>query len=70
MLSNAKTRSISAENLTGENGKGAMAVKGTGEHAARDLGEVWKVNPAIYIQPKSTHTLAEIEGPGLYSKFG
>jgi len=64
MLSNAKTRSISAENLTGENGKGAMAVKGTGEYGARELGEGWKVNPAIYIQPNSTHTLAEIEGPG------
>lgn len=64
LMSNAKTRSISAENFTGEKGKGAMATEGTGEFAARDLGEGWKVYPAIYVQPKSTHTLAEIEGPG------
>ena len=35
-LSHAKTRSISAENMTGEKGKGGMATKGTGaERRAR-----------------------------------
>ena len=36
-LSNAKTRSISAENFTGEKGRGGMASEGTGAKAARDL---------------------------------
>src|SRR5690606_11265695 len=33
-------------------------------HAARDLGQGWKVNPFIRIKPGETFTLAEIEGPG------
>ncbi|MEK3888145.1 glycoside hydrolase family 172 protein [Bacillus sp. FSL K6-3431] len=64
-VSKAKTRSISAENFTGEKGKGAMATEGTGKNAARDLGKGWKVSPSIMLQPKSTITLAEIEGPGV-----
>jgi hypothetical protein len=63
-LSDAKTRSISPENFTGEKGKGGMAVTGTGEKASRDLGQGWKVSPSIIIKGKSTFTLAEIEGPG------
>ena len=63
-LSQAKTRSISAENFTGEKGKGGMAIEGRGEYAARDLGQGWKVSPCIDIQPGGTVTLAEIEGPG------
>lgn len=63
-LSHAKTRSISAENFTGEKGRGGMATEGTGANAARDLGQGWKVSPSIRIEPKQTFTLAEIEGPG------
>ncbi|HET8910138.1 MAG TPA: glycoside hydrolase family 172 protein, partial [Ktedonobacteraceae bacterium] len=63
-LSKAKTRSISAENFTGEKGKGGMATEGTGADCARDLGQGWKISPSIKIAPKSTVTLAEIEGPG------
>jgi len=63
-LSHAKTRSISAENSTGEKGKAGMAIEGTGANAARDLGQGWKVSPSIRIEPKQTLTLAEIEGPG------
>lgn len=65
-LSNAKTRSISPESLTGEKGKGGMAKvgKGTASKAARDLGRGWKVNPYIHIEPGKTFTMAEIEGPG------
>lgn len=64
-LSKAKSRSISAENFTGEKGKGGMATEGTGKEAARDLGIGWKISPSIMIQPKTTVTLAEIEGPGV-----
>lgn len=63
-VSQAKTRSISAENFTGEKGKGGMADDGTGAAAARDLGRGWKVSPSIRIEPHSTFILAEIEGPG------
>jgi len=65
LISKAKTRSISAENFTGEKGKGGMATEGTGAFAARDLGQSWKVSPSINIAPNSTFTLANIEGPGV-----
>lgn len=71
-LSNAKTRSISPENFTGEKGKGGMANPEDKDkpntanafNAARDLGQGWKVNPYVRIQPGETFTMAEIEGPG------
>ena len=63
--SKAKTRSISAENFTGEKGKGGMATEGTGAECARDLGQGWKVSPSIKIPAQTTFTLAEIEGPGV-----
>lgn len=63
-LSRAKSRSISAENFTGEKGKAGMAVEGTGAHCARDLGQGWKISPSIHLPAKTEFTLAEIEGPG------
>jgi hypothetical protein len=63
-LSSAQSRSISAENFTGEKGKGGMATQGTGKSAARELGQGWKVSPSIDIKGKSTFTLAEIQGSG------
>ena len=70
-LSDAKTRSISPENFTGEKGKGGMADPKNEErnvanarHAARDLGQGWKVNPFIIINPKETFTLADIDESG------
>ncbi|MDQ3681630.1 MAG: DUF2961 domain-containing protein [Bacteroidota bacterium] len=72
-LSDAKTRSISPENFTGEKGKGGMAdpVKNKGQRnvanaaeRARDLGIGWKINPFVIINPGETFTIAEMEGPG------
>jgi len=63
-LSDAKTRSISPENFTGEKGKGGMATTGTGSGASRDLGQTWKVSPSIVIKSKTTYTIAEMDGPG------
>lgn len=63
-LSDAKTRSISAENFRGEKGRGAMGTQGASASCARDLGEGWKVSPCIRIQPGETAVLAEIEGEG------
>ncbi len=71
-MSDAKTRSISPENFTGEKGKGGMATlddkdirnKANASNAARDLGQGWKVNPFIIIKPGETFTLAKIDGSG------
>ena len=63
-LSNAVTRSISAENFTGEKGRGGMATSGTGMMAARELGQGWKISPSIQIAGHETVTLADIDGPG------
>ena len=64
LLSDAQTRSISAENPKGEVAGGAKAVPDKGS-AASMLGKGWKVRPCITLPPKSTTTLAEIEGPGI-----
>ena len=63
-LSDAETRSISAENFTGAKGEGGKATEGTGADAARELGQGWKVSPSIHIEGSATVTLADIDGPG------
>ena len=64
-MENLESRSISAENFTGEKGKGGMAEHGTGEKAARGLGRGWKVSPSIIIEPGDTVEIANIDGPGI-----
>jgi len=64
-LSNAKSRSISAENFKGEKGKGGMSIDGAAAENARDLGQKWKVSPYIMIKPGETAVLADIEGSGI-----
>src|SRR5665647_851915 len=71
-LSDAKTRSISPENFSGEKGKAGMADTADKDkpntanafNAARDHGQGWKVNPYVRIKPGETFTMAEIDGPG------
>jgi hypothetical protein len=63
-LSNAKTFSVSPENVTGAKGQGGMATKGTGEGPARELGRGWKISPSIIVKPKQTFVLADIDGQG------
>ena len=63
-LSNAQTRSISAENFTGAKGQAGKATSGAGADAARELGQGWKISPCISIPGKTTVTLADIKGPG------
>ncbi len=79
-LSDAVTRSITAENVYGEKGRGGMAeVSATpqpevvrigqvwdGPNAcARDLGRTWKVRPCITVPGTSTVTLMDVDGPGV-----
>ena len=63
-LSNAQSRSISAENFTGEKGKAGMATEGFNKSCARELGRGWKVSPCVRIKAKSTFTIADIDGSG------
>lgn len=64
LISNAKTRSISPENTTGEKGKGGMATEGSGASCAEGLGQGWKISPSFTIAPGECLTMADIEGPG------
>lgn len=62
-----RTASFSPENPTGAAGGAARALVGEGSasRAARDLGPGWKVNPYVDLAPGTTHTLADIDGPGV-----
>lgn len=78
-LKNSKTRLITAENVYGEKGKGGMAglttepqeeVARIGQHwdgpshAARELGEKWKVRPCITLLSGQQTRIMDIDGPG------
>ncbi len=60
----ARTFSVSPENLTGGKGVGGMATEGNGAAAARDLGPGWKINPFLMCPPGETTVLADIKGQG------
>ncbi len=66
-LTDAKTRSISPENFNGKKGQGGMATleEGNAAKAARNLGQGWKVNPYIFIEPGETVILGEINESGI-----
>ncbi len=71
-LMGEKTRSISAENPTGEKGKGGMAIPDPSEpkpaaaaRAADDLGQGWKVRPFLRVNAGETVTLMDVDGPGI-----
>ena len=65
-LDGRRTRSICAENPTGEKGRGGTATleNGIAARAARDLGTGWKVNPYIVLKPRETRVIADISGSG------
>ncbi len=76
-LSDARTRSITAENVYGEKGKGGMAeisdtpqaeVVKIGQawelnRATRDLGQKWKTRPCITLEKESVTTIMDVDGP-------
>ena len=63
-IKNAVSRSVSAENFTGEKGKGGMAAEGLGLPAASELGIGWKVSPAVLLKGNTDFVLADIRGEG------
>ena len=60
-----RTRSISAENPTGDKGGGGRATTGTGARPASRLGQGWKISPSIEIGAGQTAVLADTDGPGV-----
>ena len=79
-LSNAVTRSITAENVYGEKGKGGMAEvsatpqkevekigqKWNGPNSySQDLGRKWKVRPCITLPKGVATTIMDVDGPGI-----
>lgn len=66
-IENAKSRSISPENPTGEPGQGGRCPleEGSARKAARDLGTGWKVNPYYDVGAGATIVLADIKGSGV-----
>lgn len=72
LLGQGRTRSVSAENPTGEKGKGGMAIPDPTEkewpasgRAADNLGQGWKVRPFIRVNKGQTATLMDVAGPGV-----
>jgi hypothetical protein len=72
MLGQGRTRSISAENPTGEKGKGGRAIPQpdepkpfTNARAADNLGQGWKVRPFIRVNAGETATLMDVTGSGI-----
>ncbi len=65
LVSKAKTRSISAENVKGGKGHGGMATEGPGAGPAQDLGRGWKIAPCIVVQPNQLFEMPAIDGPGV-----
>jgi len=65
LLSDARTRSISAENVDGVKGGGAKAVPDEGVGPAGWLGEGWKVRPSVVAQAGQTFEMANIPGSGI-----
>ncbi len=72
LLGQGRTRSVTAENPTGEKGKGGMAIPNpsepkpaAGARAADDLGQGWKVRPFLRINAGETATLMDVKGPGI-----
>jgi hypothetical protein len=71
LLTKARTRSISAENPSGEKGKGGMAIPDPSNpelphsDAALDLGQGWKVRPFLKPKAGETVTLMDVDGPGI-----
>jgi hypothetical protein len=64
MTSEAKSRSVSPENFTGEKGKAGMSTTGDARGAASELGQGWKVSPMVHVKAGAKLTLADVDGPG------
>jgi hypothetical protein len=64
-LTNVESRSVSAENPTGEKGAGGGATEGFGKDSAKHLGRGWKISPAVKIKAGQTVPVADLGGQGV-----
>lgn len=64
LITQAQSRSISAENITGEKGMGGAATNGAAANCAAHLGRGWKLSPFFVIPSKTEFCLADIDGSG------
>jgi len=64
LITDAESRSISAENPDGAKGGGAR-LDPKGEGPGRELGRGWKIRPCFTLKAGETATLADIKGPGV-----
>lgn len=66
-LHHIESRSICAENRTGEKGSGGMTPleEGVAHEQAKYLGDGWKVNPYLNVEAGETVTLGDIAGSGV-----
>jgi len=70
MKRDVESRSLSAENFRGEQGKGGMASSKTTLHpgsanSARELGQGWKVSPCVRLPAGQTLAIMDNDGPGV-----
>lgn len=65
LLRDARSRAITAENRDGAPGGGGRATEGPSAAAARDLGQGWKVSPALPLARGERLDIAQIAGPGV-----
>ena len=61
---NIRSFAVTAENPTGEKGKGGMLTEGIMSVQARELGIGWKISPGVNSYAHSTTVLADIKGMG------
>lgn len=64
-VSNAKTRSISAENKDGSKNGGARSIDGVFKSATEGTGLDWKISPCLKMEPKSAETIVNISDMGV-----
>ena len=68
MIRDAQSRTISAENPTGQPDMGCIAEPERG-NPAFELGRGWKARPRVTIEPGETVTLGEFEGRGVVGRI-
>ncbi len=71
LMDGSQTRSVCAENPTGEKGRGGTAdpdttgaYRFTNARCADSLGQGWKVMPFLFVGAGETVTLMDVDGPG------
>jgi hypothetical protein len=65
LTSNAQSRSISGENLSGGKGQGGKIKPSEGNAKTNATKHGWKANPYVFVKPNEEKVLADIDGSGV-----